>query len=310
MIHRAGAGRFLIAGPAIALPMLYKDMCAAARPYLRDTGRDAAGLTRWTVNGTVTAFDDIAPLLINQHELDHVELFGGTPAGVLLAKLHQFQAGRLHYLLTKLASEFGSQTLSVRPPFIDWFKEFADRQPEARRIWEESIGIIAELFAYQQAEQALLTSRLEDPELAVERSRPRSSSSPASRSSRSPGRRSRSAHERLLREVARWTLSGEAVFEAHSLLRELLILGLTRAPHDVHGGGPATRLWSPGSPPTPLNSGSPSSDLFEMSAQPGAPQLGIEEPRLLLGLLLAPPDPTTWAPDELPLDAVHPAMRW
>ena len=310
MIHRAGAGRFLIAGPAIALPMLYKDMFAAARPYLRDTGRDAAGLTRWTVNGTVTAFDDIAPLLINQHELDHVELFGGTPAGVLLAKLHQFQAGRLHYLLTKLASEFGSQTLSVRPPFIDWFKEFADRQPEARRIWEESIGIIAELFAYQQAEQALLTSRLEDPELAVGALEAALEFVARFQVVPQPRPTIRIGHERLLREVARWKLSGEAVFEAHSLLRELLILGLTRAPPDVHDDWHATRLWSPGSPPTPLNSGVHVLDLFEMSAQQGAPRFGIEEQRLLLDLaLLAPLDPATWAPDELPLDAVHPALR-
>jgi hypothetical protein len=310
MIHRAVSGRFLLAGPAIVVPMLYEDVREALGAHLRHDGDDVTGLIRWAATGTATEFDEIAPLLVHQHEHDHVELFSGTPTGVLLAKLHQFQSGRLHYLLAKLASHFHSQTLSVRPPFFDWFKAFAQTYLPQADLRADYLNILAEIYVYKYAEDVLLSSQLENPRFAVdalnaaldcvarfqEVSQPRPIITPGD--------------ERLVVEAARWKLTGEAVFESHALMREFLLLALTHATpevvHDWHG----SRLWALGDTPTPINHGVRVLDLFEMMAQQGKPRFHPEEQRLLLDLaLLAPLDPATWVPGEFPLEAVHPALR-
>lgn len=180
MIHQAVSGRFLLAGPAIVVPVLFEDVREAAAANLRDGGIDAAGLTRWQMSRTIQSFDDVGPWLIQQHEHDHVELFGSTPIGVLLFKTHQIQGGRLNYLLTKLSHHLGDTTFSVRP-FLDWFLGFAATQfgvqdhsrvldaPQLTRdpVWAHCAAIVSEIDACHQAERVLLSSRLHDPDRDV-----------------------------------------------------------------------------------------------------------------------------------------------
>jgi hypothetical protein len=73
------------------------------------------GFTQWRFEGQVHGFDDIAPILVNRHEHDHIGSLASTPTGSFLGTAHMIHAGRLQYLMHKLSSGLKVSAFPVQP---------------------------------------------------------------------------------------------------------------------------------------------------------------------------------------------------
>jgi len=325
MLHQAVSGRFLAAGPAIIVPVFAADLEAIKNDLMGPPDAWGARKLRPYDHSNARPDLEIGPFLVEQHERDHVEIFGGTPVGVALAKMHLFQSGRLHYLLNKLKDYVGGP-LRVEPPFAQWLRTFAtlrfrwiDRStifelPEVQqdKVWAHCGAMLSEIEAYQRAERTLLGVPSDRPGVDAD----------ALNQVLHQIRGFQEVPHAAPRIVAgdwediAWAieheLSGEAVIEAHAILREQHFLHhCTRAGKDTFERWGRTRILAQDDRNHVLNAGAHVLRLFQLYERTQNAFFDPLQQRAILDLaLLAPLDPATWAHEELPLDTVHPGCRF
>jgi hypothetical protein len=278
------------------------------------------GLSDWTMTQSLGSFDEVDSLLAHQHEYDHADLLSSTPIGVLLAKLHLFQFGRMTYLIATLKDRSSRRTPEVRPPFTTWFRHAVSSELNLDPVTmtydqvtgvDESLGlpfaIGMEIDSYRLAEWTLTSSAAERPTADVVNLN-EALRNVAGFQEVPHGRPLIVEGDGSLTTLATDTrLTGEAIIEGHALLLELLVLRGGHADEALRQDWWTHRVRTPA---TELSPGVRVLDMIAKSNELSAWPLSIGLARLLLELaLMAPLEPATWGQEVLPLDAVHPGLR-
>lgn len=314
MLHAAVAGRFFVSGPAIMVSASFRDVRARMEEYV-----ETAGEGRELRKQTIPDYDHIHPLLVYQHEYEHLQLITSTPTGNLLAKLHQSQWGRLQYMMTKLQHKLG-QRVPYEPPVRDWFVRFTAEHLnvdglfsprfESDPDWRHVRNIFVELLAYQHAEWALLESRFENPELDVSALQEALGSIEGFHMVPNSAPQLYVGDGDLVAVARRHGLTGESIIEAHAVEVEHNILMAAGADREIITDWVRRRVRADDET-EPFNAAARVYDLLQALYEEEGVFLAPNELRLLLDLsMLAPLDPATWGEESLQLEAVHPALRF